>query len=228
MSEIQLLLPAMNTLLSLDTSSEAYSVALAIDGQVYEHYFHAPRAAAAKLLPLVENMLKQHALTLKNIDAIVVTIGPGSFTGIRLGVSIAQGLAYAQDIPIIPLTTLEVLAWEAALQPKCHSDTIVSAIDARKKEAYWAIYAPCSTLGVQLNGDIQLSCPQQVLLQDASIAIGTAFYAYSELKDAMGDKMVLSPRWPRAGFAAKLALHRKAQGKAADQIQPLYVRDDIL
>src|SRR5690606_37846584 len=128
--------PAMN-LLAFETSTEACSVALWRDGEVAERFELAPRRHAEPALPCAEALLAEAGLARSHLDAIAVGRGPGAFTGVRLGVAIAQGIALALDRPVLPVSTLLALAARApAAAPH-----VLAAIDARMGEVYLGAFA---------------------------------------------------------------------------------------
>ena len=96
-------------LLALDTATEACSAALWDDGAVLERYQLAPRRHAALILPMLDAVLAEAGLTVAQLDAIAVGCGPGAFTGVRIAISIAQGVAFAADLPVAPMSTLATL-----------------------------------------------------------------------------------------------------------------------
>jgi tRNA threonylcarbamoyladenosine biosynthesis protein TsaB len=126
-------------LLALDTATEACSAAVWVDGTVLERYELAPRRHAALILPMIEAVLAEANLSPLQLDAIAFGRGPGAFTGVRIAVGIAQGIAFAADLPVIPISTLAALALGAA-QETGYS-RIAAALDARMGEVYWGVYA---------------------------------------------------------------------------------------
>src|SRR5690554_2213743 len=122
----------LKKVLALDTSTEQCSVALQIGDKFVSRAAVTPREHSQRILGFVQEVLDEQGLTLKQLDAIVVGHGPGSFTGVRIGVSVAQGLAFSQQLPVIPVSTLTALAQQAIrLQD---AQQIVCAIDARMQE----------------------------------------------------------------------------------------------
>ena len=118
----------MSTLLALDTATEACSVALLHDGKVTSHYEVIPRLHAQKLLPMIQQLLADAGTTLQAIDAIAFGRGPGAFTGVRIAIGVVQGLAFALDRPVLPVSNLAVLAQRALRE---HGATqVAAAIDA--------------------------------------------------------------------------------------------------
>ncbi|SQF87684.1 M22 peptidase YeaZ [Pseudomonas taetrolens] len=128
----------MSTLLALDTATEACSVALLHDGKVTSHYEVIPRLHAQKLLPMIKDLLAEAGVELSAVEAIAFGRGPGAFTGVRIAIGVVQGLAFALDRPVLPISNLAVLAQRAHRE---HGATqVASAIDARMDEVYWGCY----------------------------------------------------------------------------------------
>ncbi|HEX6832184.1 MAG TPA: tRNA (adenosine(37)-N6)-threonylcarbamoyltransferase complex dimerization subunit type 1 TsaB, partial [Rudaea sp.] len=96
----------MNTLIAIETSTECCSAALLHDGAVIERSEPAPRRHAELILPMIESLLAEADLSRRQIDAIAVGRGPGAFTGVRLAISVAQGIALGLDIPVLPVSSL--------------------------------------------------------------------------------------------------------------------------
>src|SRR5690606_19412942 len=117
-------------LLAFETSTEACSVALWLDGEVRERHERAPRRHAELALPWAEALLAEAGVAKSALDAIAVGRGPGAFTGVRLGIALAQGIALALDRPVVPVSTLLALAAPVA------GDCVIAAIDARMGEVY--------------------------------------------------------------------------------------------
>jgi tRNA threonylcarbamoyladenosine biosynthesis protein TsaB len=130
----------LSYILNIETATKNCSVALAKDGKTVlckeiaeEGYSHAER-----LHVFIEEIIKEVGITFKDISAIAVSQGPGSYTGLRIGVSAAKGLCYALGIPLIAVDTLQVLASQA----KVSNGLIISMLDARRMEVYSAIFTP--------------------------------------------------------------------------------------
>ena len=128
------------TLLALETATDVCSAALMQDGTLCaEASLHRPRVHAEQLAPLVRDLLARSEMAPADLDAIAVSMGPGSYTGLRIGVSTAKGFAMAADAVLIGVPTLEALA--ASLLPYAHPGDVVAAlIDARRDEVYAAAY----------------------------------------------------------------------------------------
>ncbi len=128
----------MSTLLALDTATEACSVALLHDGKVTSHYEVIPRLHAQKLLPMIKQLLEDAGTTLAAVDAIAFGRGPGAFTGVRIAIGVVQGLAFALERPVLPVSNLAVLAQRALREQGALQ--VAAAIDARMDEVYWGCY----------------------------------------------------------------------------------------
>lgn len=129
-------------LLALDTSSEACSVAISSKGKIFESHFIEAKSHTRVLLPAIMAMLDVAKLNMDEIDAVVLGIGPGSFVGMRIGASVAQGLAFASNIKIIPISSMETIALEVML---IHSlSEIVVMQNARMNEVYVGEYKICA------------------------------------------------------------------------------------
>ena len=125
-------------ILAIDTSTEACSVALGNGAQLVTRYTDVPRKHAEKVLPMVEELLAEASISRQQIAAIAFGRGPGAFTGLRIAASVVQGLAFALDIPVIPVSSLQALA-QRGYREFQQRETI-AAIDARMGELYWCCY----------------------------------------------------------------------------------------
>ena len=134
----------MARILSIETSTAVLSVALAQDGTVVaERVCTEARQQAALTAPLVKEVLDAAGVRMSGCDAVCVSAGPGSYTGLRVGVSTAKGLAFGAGIPLIALGTLDILV--AGVENRGSYKYIVPMIDARRMEVYTAVFAPDGT-----------------------------------------------------------------------------------
>lgn len=124
-------------ILALESSAKAASCAVLEDGALVASAWQATGLTHSRtLLPMVEDMLRNSELTVQDMDAAAVAAGPGSFTGLRIGVSAVKGLAWAAEMPCIPVSTMEAMAW-----PLAHLEgNIVCAMDARRQQIYNAVF----------------------------------------------------------------------------------------
>lgn len=226
----------MPRLLALDSSTEACSVAL-LDGDVLlERYVEAPREHMLRLLPMVDELLAERQLTLRDIDAIAFARGPGSFTGLRICLGVVQGLAFGANLPVIPISTLAVLAQGAAAAVPAGA-RILSAIDARMDEVYWAWFERRADGLVTVLCEEQLSAPERVDVDlagaDESRAMkfgaGSGWQYHPRICDA-GFSAIDVTRLPRASDILRLALPVWLAGEAVDveQAVPVYLRDKVV
>ncbi|PXZ05912.1 tRNA (adenosine(37)-N6)-threonylcarbamoyltransferase complex dimerization subunit type 1 TsaB [Gilliamella apicola] len=128
----------MSTILAIDTSTEACSVALFYRNEITHDFMISARDHTKKILPMVDNILNQSGCTLSQLDAIAFAQGPGSFTGVRIGIGVAQGLALGIDKPMIGVSTLMTLA--QGCYRTTGSTKVIPAIDARMGEVYLGQY----------------------------------------------------------------------------------------
>ena len=173
----------MPQLLAIDTSSAWCSVALSLDHQepILRHE-EVSAGASRLLLPWIDEVLMQSNQSLASLDAIAIGIGPGAFTGVRLGVAAVQGLAFSADLPVIPVVSLDAIAAQvtkSAQFKQMHPQHFVVAIDARMDEIYWAKYRSngMDCLPTRIN-EIQLSKPEGIDLHQADYLAGSALKAY--------------------------------------------------
>ncbi|MFZ4789802.1 MAG: tRNA (adenosine(37)-N6)-threonylcarbamoyltransferase complex dimerization subunit type 1 TsaB [Candidatus Competibacteraceae bacterium] len=215
-------------LLALDTATEACSAAVWVDGAVLERYELAPRRHAALILPMLEAVLAEAGLSVKQLDAIAVGRGPGAFTGVRIAIGIAQGIAFAADLPVAPISTLAALALGAARE--FGYSHLAAALDARMGEVYWGAYAVTGHT-VELLGEEQCCPPTAVAAPPGDwFGAGSGWLAYPEaLAQRLATKNWQGNRYPRAGDVAWLAATpgRRSDWVSADQALPVYLRNRV-
>ena len=224
-------------ILALDTATEACSVALLsrsgsmpAEGEILGRYEELGKSHAQQILGMVEAVLAEALTPLASLDAIAASIGPGSFTGVRISVAVAQGLAFGANLPIVPVTTLEALALQAV---RGGAECALVCLDARMSEVYWGCFAADSGRGVAAISAAAVGPPDSVLLPEgrACRGIGRGFAAYPVLAALPGLK--LDPKnsrtLPDARDFARLGALRFALGEACDaaEVRPLYLRDKV-
>ena len=224
-------------LLALETSTEACSVALLQGGEVLERFELAPRRHAELVLPWCGELLAEAGIARAQVDAIAVGRGPGAFTGVRLGIAVAQGLALGLERPLVPVSTLAVLAFDAvALAPEGQAGPcrVLASLDARMQE----VYAGSFELGsgdVAAIGPETVGPPAAVELPDGAggwLGIGTGFAALDgSLRKGLGERLeAVDPhRLPRASSLARLAARAWQRGEAVapEQVEPAYLRNQV-
>ncbi|MFT4248261.1 MAG: tRNA (adenosine(37)-N6)-threonylcarbamoyltransferase complex dimerization subunit type 1 TsaB [Pseudomonas sp.] len=217
-------------LLAFETSTEACSVALHAGGRVLERFEIAPRRHAEVALPWAEQLLAEAGLARAQLDAIAVGRGPGAFTGVRLGIGLAQGIALALDLPVVSISTLQVLAQRApATAPR-----VLAAIDARMGEVYTAAFERRDGVLVPLSAEV-VRAPDAVELPGAAdgwYAVGTGLGAINgalALRFAPRLAGVDAQALPHAADLLALALPALARGEgvAPEKIEPAYLRDNV-
>ncbi len=213
-------------LLALDTSTEACSVAILIDDVVHERFEIVTQRHSERVLPLVDTVLAESGLSLSQLDALAFGRGPGSFTALRIGAGVVQGLAFGADLPVVPVSSL------AALAQGQDADKILAAFDARMGQIYWAPYVREQGV-LRARGDEQVQMPEAVALTGTDwIGAGSGWDQYAErlLAHLPGQVLRWQPQcYPHAGDVARLALLAYARGEAvsAEDALPVYVRDEV-
>jgi len=216
-------------LIAFETSTEACSVAAWRDGEVFERFEIAPRRHAELALPWAQQVLDEAGLARAQLDAVAVGRGPGAFTGVRLGIALAQGIALALDLPMLPVSTLAALAMRAG-----ESGPVLAAIDARMGEVYSGAFERTDG-GVRALGAESVSAPEAVVLPgtgDAWQGVGTGFAAAGgALQARLGARLagVDAAALPRAGDVARLAARAWERGElvAPERVEPAYLRDNV-
>jgi len=214
--------------LALDTSTRCCSVAVAIDGRAASEVSTVSnRTHSLHLMGMVRDALALAEVGLKEIDGFAVTIGPGSFTGLRIGISTAKGLAFAAGKPCVGVSSLEALASVCLPWP----ERICVLMDARKGEVYTAVYQE-SDGRLERIGDERVLAPEAILRTIASphLFVGEAVPLYEkQIRAVAGQNARWAPRdrrFPKASTVAWLALDRLA-GATADGVEllaPRYIR----
>ena len=227
------------TLLALDTATEACSVALLRGGEKTHLAQFAQREHTKHILPMVDEILAQAGITLRQVDALVFGRGPGSFTGVRIGAGIAQGLAFGADLPVIPVSNLAAMAQAAYVQYQ--AENVLTAIDARMNEVYfaqWRAQKVRSDFGEFLDWQPiiaeQVCSPSNVIEQVAqqhhenAVLVGTGWAAYSELNEASLGKAT-EITLPSALYMLDLALPKWFAGETISplEIEPIYLRNEV-
>jgi len=215
-------------LLACETSSDRCSVALWADGACLSRAAPQPRDHSEIILPFVGELLAEAGLQLRQLDAIAFGAGPGGFTGLRLGCSVAQGLALAAGLPVIPVDSLAALALAAGDGP------VYACVDARMNEVYCAAYRVADGEAQRLLGPVTVA-PALAPLPPAGHAwrgAGSGFGVWGGvLRERLGGLLdTVSPdAVPDAVHVARLAVRGHARGEARDPAAaaPAYVRDKV-
>jgi tRNA threonylcarbamoyladenosine biosynthesis protein TsaB len=214
-------------LLALDTSTEYCSVAVWRDGLVCEREVHAGQRHSELLLGMVDEVLRESGMALAALDAIAYGKGPGTFTGLRIGCGVTQGLAYAAGLPVCGVSTLEAIALG------CGGVRAVCCIDARMHEVYHGAYERSASGWVAVHEpSVCAPAAAPMITGERWIACGSGFAAYRDalLARYAGKLERVAPdAFPRARHIAELAAPVLARGGglSAESAAPVYIRDKV-
>ncbi|PSU86003.1 tRNA (adenosine(37)-N6)-threonylcarbamoyltransferase complex dimerization subunit type 1 TsaB [Photobacterium phosphoreum] len=220
-------------ILAVDTATENCSVALMIGDDVISRCEYAPREHTTKILPMIDAVLADAGIKLKQLDALAYGRGPGSFTGVRIGIGIAQGLAFGANLPMIGVSTLAAMAQGSF---RLHqAEHVLTAIDARMGELYWAQYQRKTDGDWLLLGNEQVIAPDVLLAnvqadQNTWLTAGTGWEAYPELLSQLPFKAQLgNVLYPDSQDMVHLAKYAFARGEivTAEAASPVYLRDTV-
>ena len=211
---------------ALEPSTALGSCALWRDGAVSERLCPPGKPHSETLLPLIRELLSEAGIKVGQLDAIAFGVGPGAFTGLRVACGVAQGLAVAAGVPLIPVTSLETLAAQSG------AERVLALLDARMGEVYSGSYR-LDDNGYVLQGEIRVSVPEALALPtDAGwLACGNALAAYPALLARLSAAgiPVQAGIVPMAAGVANLAAPRARRGEGIDAALavPLYIRDKV-
>ncbi|NGY06108.1 tRNA (adenosine(37)-N6)-threonylcarbamoyltransferase complex dimerization subunit type 1 TsaB [Solimonas terrae] len=217
-------------LLALDTATEACSVALQTGRQICVRFDVAGRSHTQQLVPMVRAVMAEAGIGFAQLDGYVCGTGPGSFAGVRIGVSFIKGLALAHDRPVVPVSSLRMLA----LPPmRDGAQRVLTAIDARMDEVYFAAWQRDADGLPEAIGEAVVSAPADVPAQaGAWHAVGSGWQAYRAALEASSAATLLAcdgQALPRAADALALAQPCFANGRVigAAELVPQYLRNKV-
>lgn len=222
----------MAKILALDTSSDACSVAYSDGKQLIDRFELAAKSHTQRALPMVAELLADVGVSVKQLDAIAFGAGPGSFTGLRIGMGVVQGLAFGADLPVLPVSTLMAMAYGRAFAAaSAPASRVLSALDARMGEVYWGLYqceSPTS-VPVAVCAD-SVSAPEAVIdlaPQDqpfVGVGSGWRYEPLATLTEQFQIDIYPSAR----DIVLLAAMHYAAGGaQAVERVQPVYLRNEI-
>lgn len=205
-------------ILAIDTSTNYLSLALRANGVTTEIYQPASNQQAELILPKIQQLLQQENIQVSDLEAIVYAQGPGAFTGLRIGIGVAKGLATPFQIPLIAIPTLDAVAYQVENQ-----QYVLAAIDARMNEIFYAWFDTkqhqrLSDYSVSASQNIQL--PENIAIQKA-IGLGNA-YALPNPPTLAGQAIM-----PKANIYIQLAQSQRYPIVSAEQAELLYIRNKI-
>jgi len=230
-------------ILAIDTATEACSVALQLENVTVSRFEVCPQQHSQRLLPMVDEVLKEAGVSLNELDLLAFGRGPGSFTGVRIATGMIQGLALGTGLKVAGVSTLEAMAREvaASLNKTTPSNNaaqfIAVASDARMGEVYFAVY---KTDGNALTLEVEEQvCPPEVALEQMAaiankpvVVAGTGWDAYEPLQQWLQGHAATSEvtvTLPNAIFMLPLARMAKDRGDVSDavNVKPVYLRDKV-
>lgn len=218
-------------LLAVETSTDACSAALFVDGEIREKFELAPREHTKLLLPMIDALMADAALKPQQLDAVALSRGPGSFTGVRIATGVAHGIAFGADIPVVLVSTLAAIAQGFFNQQDV--DLSFTAMDARMNEIFWGVYQRNAIGLAELLGDELVTPAADVVFPERfGFGVGSGWAVQGDdLRARLGDKLqgVVSEAWPHAACIAQLAAYDFANGLAVpvEQAMPVYLRDKV-
>ena len=213
-------------ILAFESSAKPASAALVKDGQLLSQYMQCSALTHSRtLLPMAEDMLKNAELRLSDVDLIAVAHGPGSFTGIRIGVATVKGLAWAAEKPCVGVSTLEAMAWHG----RAVGGYICPVMDARRSQVYNALFKIEHGRPVRMTADRPIALDElskEVTALNAPVfLVGDGAALCFEYFTAHGVPCVMAPdnlRWQDA-WGVAMAAADKTPGNA-DELLPVYLR----
>lgn len=218
-------------LIALDTCTENCSAALMIEGKVFAISGITQRGHSERILGMLDTLFEQSGSDLSAMDALVFGRGPGSFTGVRVGVAVAQGIAFAQDLPVVPVSTLAAVA--QAAYSKHGVTNICVALDARMGEVYQADFVIENGLAIA-RSDERVIAPENVKPLDERdwFGAGTGWAEYQQiLTDNFAAQLIGMDNeiYPSAEAMLPLAqaLFSKGEQMPAHQALPVYLRNNV-
>lgn len=215
-------------ILGIDVSSKCAGVFLAADErEVYAETLELGLTHSETLLPLIENALQMGGYKPSDIDCYAVTAGPGSFTGLRIGLAMVKGLAFAQDTPIAAVSTLQAMAQGSGL-----CGVVVCALDARRNQLYWAAFFCDGKRAVRLTPDAASSAQEvaqtKVFCDSSVFIIGDgAEVCYNALGDLQKNAILSLPDGKHSSKGAvelAYAMKQQAGWSSVDEVEPVYLR----
>lgn len=217
-------------ILAIDTATERCSVALRIDGSTIEHAVDTPRGHADLILPMVDALLTEAGVTLRQLDGIAYGRGPGGFTGVRIAVGVVQGLAFGAGLPTAGVSNLAAVAQQVALP----GGRVLVCMDARMGEVYWSSFQSDPQTGLVAALEAERVGPPHTVVPTATgltLLAGTGLRAYPQIAAvlAAAPANVFPDILPRARDIALIgeAELRSGRGVVAAEAQPVYIRDQV-
>ena len=217
----------MSIVIALETATAACSAAVWLNGDIKWRFEIAPQRHSEIILLFIDELLIEAGIQLKEVDAVAFGCGPGSFMGVRIATSIAQGIAYGVDRPVISVSTLQALA-QSAYQ-KIRSERIIAGLDARMDSIYWGGYQADEQGIMQALIRDRLSKPAAIAFAgDDWIAAGNAWEAYADFLK-VPFKAAHSDIYPDAASITLIANQKLIRGDIfpPEKAEPIYIREIV-
>ncbi|OCG03212.1 tRNA (adenosine(37)-N6)-threonylcarbamoyltransferase complex dimerization subunit type 1 TsaB [Gilliamella sp. wkB112] len=218
----------MSTILAIDTSTEACSVALLYRNEITHDFIISVRDHTQQILPMIDKILRQSNCALSQVDAIAFGQGPGSFTGVRIGIGVAQGLALGVDKPMIGVSTLMTLAQGVYRTQQANS--VVAAIDARMNEVYLGQYQLVNNQWQAVIPECVIA-PERIVEQVKQVSInyysaGTGWQTYPNMLTNIQQSDILLPQ---AQDLVMIANHKWQNNQiiSVEDVEPTYLRNEV-
>jgi tRNA threonylcarbamoyladenosine biosynthesis protein TsaB len=218
-------------LLAVETSTEACSAALFIDGEVAERYALAPKEHTKLILPMIDSLMVDAGLKPQQLDALAFSRGPGSFTGVRIATGVIQGIALGANLPVVPVSTLAAIAQD--FFDNNDDNVAFVAMDARMDEIFWGVYRRDALGYAELIGDEAVIPAEQIEFPDLTgVGIGSGWGVYyQKLMTHLAGRVshYHADILPRAGAIARLGARGFELGLAVEveRAMPVYLRDKV-
>jgi tRNA threonylcarbamoyladenosine biosynthesis protein TsaB len=218
-------------LLAIEAATEACSAAVLVGDEIVEKYQLAPRQHNELLLPMCEQVLAEAGVSLSQLDAIAFGCGPGAFTGVRIAAGVAQGIAFAHDLPAAAVSTLVNLVCQSSADDNA---IVLPAIDARMSEVYWAVYKKISDSVAEEILPERVQSPEGVDVEQQTVVygVGSGWQSYPEIlqrKTAISAACVDPAALPRAKTTALIGQQKARSNQLTDAVNilPVYLRDNV-
>lgn len=217
----------MTNLLALDTTLGACSVALMKENIVVSKKKEVrARGHVERLLPMIDEIMQEAEFDISELSCIAVSIGPGTFAGVRIGLAAAKGMALALDLPLLPITSLEALAYEFMIENENFSGQIAVAIDARRGEVYLQTFdINKKIISSVTNAEaVPLNMIEQKMSNEVKMIIGSGAEMVAALLPDLHINFNGKYQNPTAEIIAQFALFLKDRIIESDDLKPLYLR----
>ncbi|OCG44224.1 tRNA N6-adenosine(37)-N6-threonylcarbamoyltransferase complex dimerization subunit TsaB [Gilliamella sp. Choc5-1] len=218
----------MSTILAIDTSTEACSAALLYCNEITHDFIVSTRDHTKQILPMVDRLLKQSDCSLTQVDAIAFGQGPGSFTGVRIGIGVAQGLALGIDKPMIGVSTLMTLA--QGVYRTTQATNVIAAIDARMNEVYLGQYHYVNEQWQTVIAECVIG-PEKVIetvkhISQNDYCAGTGWQTYPDMINGVKQSDILLPHAQDLIVLAKNKW-QKNEIVNVEYVEPTYLRNEV-